>query len=77
MSQYRTGGKLSRFNDAEDRDALQRYVESAEHGRYPRTWRWERPLNSLLGSHWSDLAADTSAWRESLDDMACWRQLHA
>ncbi|MED5374149.1 MAG: tubulin-like doman-containing protein [Myxococcota bacterium] len=37
MSQYRTGGKLSRFNDAEDRDALQRYVESAEHGRYPRT----------------------------------------
>ena len=37
MSQYRTGGKLSSFNAAEDRDALQNYVESAEHGRYPRT----------------------------------------
>jgi hypothetical protein len=32
------------------------------HGRYLRTWRWERPLYNFYGQNWQDRALDKDLW---------------
>jgi hypothetical protein len=44
------------------------------HGRYLRTWRWEKPLYKYdLASDWQIRALNRRDWNSQLDDMVTWR----
>ena len=43
------------------------------HGRYLRTWRWERPLYNYLGEKWQEQAIDLDNWKSMEEDFLKWR----
>ena len=44
------------------------------HGRYFRTWRWERPLFKYFEEQsWMEVAQDKLYWLSLLDEMVTWR----
>ena len=44
------------------------------HGRYLRTWRWERPLYKFFaGKDWKEEAKSKRDWTSNLESMVKWR----
>ena len=43
------------------------------HGRYLRTWRWERPLYKSFGLDWQSLAQEKDSWNARATEFVFWR----
>ena len=46
------------------------------HGRYLKTWRWERPLYKYHGNEWRTIARDTELWADKEADFLTWRLIN-
>ncbi len=82
MKQYEPNRETVQFLRYKNWEELQVFASQnggrQHHGRYLRTWRWEKPLYKFFegNGNWEEAAQNLEAWEASVDEMVYWRNRH-